>query len=864
MFKISWSNLKSHIGRLIASMMAIALGVAFVVGIMGFASAIKNALITSLASQDQNISVIVAPKSSGNFSGFADRRTIPFSTLNQITQISGVKAIYGQIDGPAVILDSHNKPFGSSGLAVSNPDSPLFKMYPLVTGSYPKTNNQVDVDQITYRALKLSLGRSIRFVSISGTPRTFVVVGEVVPPATRAFNSGSFALFTPAETKKFTQATGYTRIDVIANPSVSDTSLRNEIISKIGQSYSVLTGAQAVSAEETKVISATSIIETALLIFAVVAIFVASLVIVNTFRVLVAQRIRQLALLRCVGASKLQVFKLLIYESVLVGLIASLGGIVVGFGLSNLIVKIITASTPSMSSLGVAVTLGPILYGLLVGIFVTVASSLFPIYKATKVAPVEALRIVGEARVTPKTSVFRLIVMIVFFALGLLIIVGGLNTSNAALIATFGGVFIFIGVIVSMPFLVKPMVSFLSFPLKIFGTAIKIGKQNTFRNRNRTAITASALTIGLMLVSLVAVIFYSFSGSVTAQLTKDVPFSYIVSTGKFKTVVPLALVNEFEKSKYFDGIYTESDNVAIVKAVSKGDYTLPKNRFNIATPRRPINTVITRGISTVSYDLFSAYGLKAQSGSLLSYNSGKIIISSSVSKAMEIGIGGVIEFTSETGNITTGTVGAIMQSQNIASNIIVPQSTMNALYTDNGYNYVFLKQSKGISTSAVVSYIQNKSDSYPLVTSENLQTFISNITGKIAVALDIFTALLGFALFIAFIGIANTLSLSVIERTQEFGLLKALGFTKSQIGMTMIFEGFMTSLMGSLIGIILGVIGGYGVIKSISSASIIFSIPWGNLGVYLLVAAVAGVFASLLPARRASRLAPTEAMAQIG
>ncbi len=848
-------------------MLAISLGVAFVVGIMGFAAAIKSALVTSLASQDQNLSVIITPISSGNFGGFHNKRTIPFSVTNQISKISGIKAMYSEITGPAVILDKHNKPFGTSGVAVSKPGSSAFTMYPLVVGTYPKTDSQVAVDQFTFKTLKLTVGTSIKFVSMSGIPQTFVVTGEVIPPATKAFNSGSFAMFTPAETEKLTQATGYSRIDIVAASGVSDGALRNEIATDIGPNYSVLTGAQAISADETNIITATSTIETALLIFAVVAIFVASLVIVNTFRVLVAQRTRQLALLRCIGASKQQVFKLLLYESFATGLIASIAGIVLGYGLSSLIVKTIAASTPSMSSLGVSLSFAPIAYGLLVGVVVTVVASLLPIIKATKVAPVEALRIVGESRVTPKTSVLRTIIMIGFFLLGLLIIVGGLHSSNAALSATVGGAFIFIGVIVSMPFLVKPIVTLLSYPLTIFGTVIKIGKQNTFRNRNRTATTSSALTIGLMLVSLVAVIFYSFSGSITNQLTKDVPFSYIVSTGKFKTSVPNSLVNKFDNSKYFNGVYTETDNVANIQVISQGNYTPPKTRRFQKLGPLPADVRVSRNISTMSYSLFKAYGLKSQTGSLGVYNQGKLIISARIANFLRVGINGNLKFISQNGATSIATVGAITEPQNIGfnANIIVPQPIMNSLYPNAGFTYVFLNQAKNVSSVAATSYIQNELDSYPLVSSENLQTFISNFTGKIAIALDIFTALLGFALFIAFIGIANTLSLSVIERTQEFGLLKALGFTKSQIGMTLLFEGFMTSLMGSLIGIILGVIGGFGVIKSISSSGVIlFQIPWGNLVTYLVIAAFAGIVASLLPARRASKLFPTEAMAQVG
>jgi putative ABC transport system permease protein len=860
MLKISWSNFKAHIGRLLASMVAIALGVAFVVGIMGFASAIKSALITSLASQDQNISVIVTPKVGGQFNDFNNKRTIPYATLGEISSISNVKAIYGQISGPSVILDSHNKPFGTSGIGVSAPSSSAFKMYPLAEGNYPVTNSQVDVDQFSFNVLKLSIGSHIKIVSNSGTPQTFKVVGVIVPPATRTFNSGSFTLFTASEAAAFTGASGYSRIDVLASSSVSDSQLKTQVIDKIGNGYNVMTGAEAVSADESKIITATSTIQTALLIFAVVAIFVASLVIVNTFRVLVAQRIRQLALLRCIGASKRQIFKLLVYESTLTGFVASLIGIVFGFGVTDAIVKAIAFRSPALKTLGVSITIGPILYGLAVGILVTVAASMLPIIKATKVAPVEALRIVGESRITTKTSAVRLTIMAVFYALGLLIILGGLHGSNAALIVTIGGALIFVGVIVSMPFLVKPIINVLSFPLKLFGTVTKIGRANTFRNRNRTATTSSALTIGLMLVSLVAVIFYSFSSSITSQLTKDVPFSYIVSTGRFHSDVPVSLVDKFNRSKLFNGVYTEEDEPAAVQVISYGSIIPGSLKFRRAQLQPAVSST-----ASISNELFKVYGLKNLYGTFQSYNSGEVIVSKSVANALGIGVGAVLSFTSNSGTTIKATVGAIMANQNIISNIIIPQSTMSLLYPTNGYSFVFLNQAYGANTQQTATYIQNLLDSYPLVSSENLQSFISNITSKIAIALDIFTALLGFALLIAFIGIANTLSLSVIERTQEFGLLRALGFTRAQIKMTLVFEGLMTSLLGSIVGIVLGVIGGYGVVKSISSSGIIlFVIPWSNLVIYLVIAAVAGILASLLPARRASRLAPTEAMAQIG
>ncbi len=850
------SSIRAHAGRLFASALAISLGVAFAVGTLIFTDTLKVAMIQSFAQGDQGIDVAVlppqatTPNQSGHGGGDGESKIIHYlapGILTQVQGISGVKSASGQLIGPAVILDKAGHPYGGRGnsFGVGVPSDPSFKWIKVLSGTRPNTSSQVDLDSNTVATLGLNIGSTITVVGKSGLPQKFQVVGIISVGLTQAFNGSSIIGFTPSEAASVTGQAGFREIDVIAAPGVDQTILSNRIASILGPNATVETGATKTFNDENAVIKRANAIENALLTFAVIAILVASIVIANTFRVLVTQRSRELALLRCLGATRNQVFKAIISESFATGVVASgIGlalGVLVAIGLHGIFGAFRGGGIPSAP---IQVTVRTFIIGILVGVVTTMAASVLPARNATRVSPLQALHHHSDTSFGGALTVKRLATSVSLIAVGVLIIVTNLGANASLPLIAVGGALAFVGLLIFAPLLVRPVMTVLGIPTRIFGTTGKLATLNTIRNPSRTASTSAALTIGLALISLFSVISSSLNASIDSTIAKNFPFDFVVTTALRGTTVPSSIATSANKTNLFKYVNEVRSGQAIVNGKSQD-------------------------ISGVTPVLLSQSQLMITSGSLANFGaSGTAVISTSLAKNLHVKVGEPITISGGLSTATalpppsTSTVVAISNNLAFLSNLVIPVTDFAPRFPGVGDDELFLTAMPGVTLVQARAQLQKEIDPYPLVTSQDIGTFESNLSNKIGQILALFTALLALALLISFIGIANTLTLSVVERTRELGLLRALGLTRPQVAYMLALEGMLLAVMGAVLGVAIGIAASWGIVLVLNAQGVtVFSVPISLLIVDVVVAALAGILASLIPARRAANTAPVVALA---
>ncbi len=851
MFKTVLSGLKSHSRRLIASSLAVALGVSFVIGTLVFTNTLKLAMIQSFAQGDQNISVAVLPRV--KTSAFSDRSSgkrpeLPLSMLNEIKSVPGVEAISGQLIGPAVILDSSGHAFSGRGsqFGVAMPSDSRFKWIEVTSGHAPINGQQVAVDSNTLATLNLTIGDTIKIVGISGLAETYTIVGEINVGLAKGFQSSSVAAFVLPTAEIVTGATGYREIDVIAKPGISQTQLATNIANAIGPSAVVETGAQKTLNDENSVIQRASAFENALLSFAVISIIVAALVIANTFRVLVTQRSRELALLRLIGASKKQVFFSIILESGVVGFIASIVGIFIGLLIAFILHTLFKSIGAGLPSTSLQLSLSTIIYGILVGTVTTVVASLLPARTATKVSPIAAFGSYSDTNVGKGFTKKRIAWAIGSLLLGGFLILANLGANASLPMIAIGGGLILVSYMIFGPLFVKPLATFLSFPFKSFSVTTNLGKLNTIRNPSRAASTSAALTIGLTLVTLFSVVASSLTASISSTILKNFPYDFIVTSAGANTVPP-TVVTSITKTNSFQSIYELRTANMEINGISVNAAGLTPNLLISSNP-------------TVS------------SGSITNFTNGNsVVLSDSFAKKHKFTIGSVVTISVPPTTITSKTpsfpctVIATVSGVNFFNSVNLPVSVFTKYDPSIGDDAIFLKASKIVPLSTAASRLQSTIDSYPLLRAQNVGYYVNKLTSNVNKALALFTALLALALLISFIGIANTLSLSIFERTKEIGLLRALGLTRTQISRMLKFEGILLATIGALSGITIGILASYGIVLVLHAQGVtVFSVPISLLVIYFVVAGLAGMFASTIPARRAAKTSPVVAISYEG
>ncbi len=842
MLSIALKGMWAHKRRLLRTCSAVLLGVAFLAGTLVLGDTMRAGFSQVFADAYSKTNVVVeASKTIGTDQ--QQKRLIPESVVGPIQGLDTVEAAVPSIDGTAQVVGKDGEPIGGDGpptlggsWVVGDPTA----AYEIVDGRAPEAHDEVVIDRGTAKAGDLGVGdtTSIR----TPTPVEAKIVGIVAFGSQDSIGGSGFTGFTPDDAREYLLggAPGYSGISVSAADGVSDNALADSIQPLLPDGFSARTAAQMQArAEESIGKDFLNAFEIFLLVFTGVALLVATFSIYNTFSVILAQRSRESALLRAIGATRSQVLGSIGVEAAAVGLVASVGGFLVGLLLA-------VGLTALMRNFGIdlpgSLEIKPnsIVVSVVVGLLVTLLASLVPAIRASRVLPMAALRDAAIDR--SDTSRSRAIVGGSLAAIGIvLVLVGALGSlKSASAVVGIGAVLSVIAVVVLGPVVARPASKILGAPIAAFrGAPGELAVGNAMRNPTRTAGTASALMIGVAVVVLFTVVGSSLTSMVRDVLTGSVRAELLlVETGFSGSGMSPKLADELSQ---VPGV-SRSVGLGFGTVLVGGKAT----NVTVADPSQ-IEMVLDNEV------------LK---GSFRSLGDDKIAVSESEAEKHGWSLGNSVDVGFIDGTTTPMEVGAIYKRAELTGSIVLPRATWREHSTFDVDLVNLVALDSGADVGQVRKTIDKVGQKFGAPEAQTRNEYADEAAGQITQLLGIVYVLLALSIIIALMGITNTLALSIHERTRELGLLRAIGQTRAQMRSTVRWESVIIAVFGTVGGVGLGLFLAWGMVRSLASEGLSgFSAPIGQLVAITLIGAIAGVIAAIRPARRAAKLDVLEAIA---
>lgn len=841
MWKVTIKGLLAHKLRLALTAIAIVLGVTFISGTYVLTDTLHNTISTLFANVYRNVDFQVRGVAqftgSGPVSG-AVRNPIPDSVLAEVRGVPGVETAAGTIGGYAQFVSPAGKAISNGGaptLGVSFDSDQRVSQLHIVQGQPPSGPHDVVMDAGTADSYHFHIGQQVR-VLLLGAPQTFTITGIARFGTANNLAGATLAAFTVSTAQTVLDTPGQLdSISVVAQAGADKATIQRAIEAVLPPGVEVVTGQTVVNEQTGSIDKALGFFNTALLVFAFISLFVGAFTILNTFSILVGQRTKELALLRIVGASRKQVFRSVLGEAGIVGLVSS----AIGIGLGALAALGLKAL---LKGFGLDLPPGPLVFrvrtvvvGLIVGVGVTVIAAISPARRAVRIPPVAAITEQqggSDVSFTRRFTIGGSIAVLGAVLLGI-----GL-AGGTILLVGLGALLLFVGVAMLSPAVARPVASVIGRPLAAgLGVAGRLGRENSMRSPRRTAQTASALMIGLALVSAISVFGASVSKSATSAVDNAFRANLIVTgtgqaqAGSFSTTLPARL--------------------AAVPGVTAA-LTAYQGDFEIRQSVQSLTAVSTQGLSqTLIVDMTS--------GSAAALGTGQLLLDSTTASNDNLKVGDTVPVKFALTGAGTMTVGGIYKANALIGSYLVGESFYLAHYSTPELLGVLLKTD---GSAAVESQVKQTLAGFPTVQVQTKAAFEKAQAKQVNQLLGVVYALLGLAVIIALIGIVNTLMLSVFERTHEIGLLRAVGMKRRQIRTMIRSEAVILAIFGALIGIVIGTGLGIALVKSLSSSGInATAVPGPSLVLFLVLAALLGLLAATWPARRAARLDVLDAIA---
>jgi putative ABC transport system permease protein len=839
MFRTALRNVFAHKARLLMTVLAVMLGVAFVSGTLVFTNTISDAYQKSSAKGFDQVDVAVQAKSQedkGNTIG--KRPELTQAMLGTSAKVPGAANAVGVVSGFTAIADKDGKLIGGGfqsqgGNYWGDKDA----RYPLKSGSAPHGRNQVAIDSETAERAGYKVGDTVR-ISVDGPVLKPTVTGIFTTDDGNVAAGGSLALFDTATAQTlFGKAGTYDEIDVKAALGTSQSALKAGLDKALGTKLVETTTGKQLADDQAELISSQmSGLKQGLLVFAGIALFVGTFIIANTFTMLVAQRTKELALLRAVGASRRQVTRSVLIEAFVVGTVAGVSGLVAGIGIG-------AGLRSLMGTLGATVPDGPLVISpgtvasaLAVGIVITMLAAWLPGRRAAKIPPVAAMSSM-HAKATTKSLVLRNTLGALFSAAGIATVLAAtaMDGSDGQAPMGLGAVLLIIGVFILTPLLSRPLIAAAAPVLRIFGISGKLARQNSVRNPRRTAATASALMIGLTLITGMTVMAGSLQKSIDKMASSAIRADYVVS-----------MANGNELSPDVD---KKLNSTAGVTATSP---------LRNAASRIDGTTEFLTGVNG------SAIGeltdLKVDSGTF-KVGGTQVVIDKDTAKSHGWKAGSAFTAHYEDGKSQRLTVSGVYEGNELIQGILLDNAALTPHQTDPADMQVLVKTADGAS-SATKDRLEQALGTNPAIKVQDKKDLSNTIAKSFTLILNMVYGLLAMAVIVAVLGVINTLAMSVFERSQEIGMLRAIGLDRKGIKRMVRLESLVISLFGAVLGIGLGVFFGWaaGELLGTKMPTYELVLPWARMAVFLLLAATVGVLAALWPARRAARLNMLEAI----
>ncbi|MEV0421241.1 ABC transporter permease [Streptosporangium canum] len=828
MLKTTLAGLRAHKLRLLLTSLAIALGVGFIAGTFVLTDTIDAGFTQKFSAAADRIDAAVTP-APGERS--REEPLVPAAVLEKVRAVGGVADAQGLVQGTSALMGKDGKVAGDYPTAgVSIVEGSLNRTL-ITSGSAPKTPAEAVLDENTARTRGFAVGETITVLDSEEVKHEFTLVGLFDVGLNQELGFTGAVGFTTGMAQSMTGEKAFREIDVAAAGGVTQEAVRDSIAAALGPDYQVKTGKDYADALARQNGADTQMITMGLLMFGLVAMFVAALVIYNTFNILVAQRTREMALLRCIGATRGQVFGSIVLESVVVGLLSSVLGLLLGYGLGAGALAVLTSVGAPLPSATAALAPRTIVLGLLIGLVVTVGAALLPARSATRVAPIAALRTQVEEH-TFRAGLIRVVFASLFLVAGVGATVAalGMEPGQAALIVVMvGGSLVFLGVLTLGPVIVKPLGAFVGWlPARLFKVPGRLAVDNSRRNPKRSATTTVALTVGVTLMTLIAVLTGTMRATYTQKLDDQFPVDYMVQPQARDSGLPRALAEDLRSRPELTGVVAFRQTMA---KVGKGEDEYEVGTFVAPADFRP----------------------ELVTGSIDVLRPGTAVVADHVVKELGLKVGDRVAVrTAKAGAVELTVVSTFDPEVADLAGVTVPEEDFERYFGAVGDSRVLVNARDGVSPEQAREVVEAAAQPYPTAKVASSTEVRGEFDEALDMMLMIITGLLGLAVLISLLGIANTLSLSVHERTRESALLRALGLTRPQLRWMLSVEALILGLIGALVGVVLGVTFGWAAAQTMTE-EVAFRLPVPQILAFVALSGLAGVLAAVLPARRAAR-----------
>jgi putative ABC transport system permease protein len=848
--KTSLRNFLAHKGRMALSAVAVLLSVAFVSGTLVFTDTMNTTFDKLFASTSSDVTVTPKDAKDGETPQSGVPQSLPASALERARAAEGVKSAEGGVSATNVtVVDSRNDNVGASNGAptiAGNWTKNELKSMEITSGHAPRGPTEVMVDADTADKHGLKLGDELRTIAQSGDIRARIV-GIA---AFQVTNPGAAIVYfdTATAQRELLGGTGrYTHILVTAAAGVSDAQVKENVTRALGGTYKIQTAAETADENRKEVGEFLDVIKYAMLGFAGIAFLVGIFLIINTFSMLVAQRTREIGLMRAIGSSRRQVNRSVLVEALLLGVVGSVLGVAAGVGIAIGLMEVMSAAGMNLSTDDLTVKATTPVAGVILGVVVTVLAAYLPARRAGKISPMAALRDAG----TPadgKAGRIRAAVGLVLTGAGALALYTAGTADKAgdgALMLGAGVVLSLIGFVVIGPLLAGSVVRVIgAVLLRAFGPVGRMAERNALRNPRRTGATGAALMIGLALVACLSVVGSSMVASATGELDKSVGADFIVQGGQ--RIVPQAEramqktphLEHVTRYKTLDATLTSPDGAKDDSGVTAADPTYAEDL------RRP----------TTAGSLADAYAADAMSvGSDYAAEHG-VRVGDTLTVAFEGGETAKLKVAAITDDDTAIDQGARYISITTMRKYLpadrIPPNTI-----------LFAKARDGQEEQAYAA-LKKALDPYPQYQVRDQTDYKQELKDQIGQLLNLVYGLLALAIIVAVLGVVNTLALSVVERTREIGLMRAIGLSRRQLRRMIRLESVVIALFGALLGLGLGMGWGTTAQKLLALEGLnVLDIPWPTIIGVFIGSAFVGLFAALIPAFRAGRMNVLNAIA---
>jgi putative ABC transport system permease protein len=826
MMRIALRNVRAHKARLLMTVLAVMLGVAFVSGTLVFTDSVTGAYTASAEKSFAHLDVRVRPVV--GFGEAGSGRLLDQALLDRARALPGVSAADGTVSGFAALAGRDGALVGDGWATLGTNAAG-----PIVEGRAPRVAGEVALDDKTAARTGFRVGDPVR-MSVSGPVIEQRVTGVFATDDGNVAAGGTLTLFDTATAQVLFARPGlFNQLDLTAAPGTSPEVLRQRVEAVLPHGTEAVTAAELTAEQAAANAENIQTLSPVLLACAGIALFIAAFLIVNTFTMLIAQRTRELALLRAVGAGRRQVTLSVLAEAATVGLVASAAGLVIGVGAGTGVRAVLSAVDGTLPDGPVVVGPATVIAAVAIGVGVTLFAAWLPVRHTARIPPVAAMSGV-HAPATTRSLVVRNVIGSVLAATGLVLVIAATTMVDGKLWLGLGAVVLLVGIFVLTPLLSRPAIAAVGPLLRRFGVAGTLAGQNALRNPRRTAATASALTIGLTLITSLTVIGASAYRTTEALASANLRADYVVSMAN---AGPLAADTETILSR-LDEVVASSPRREVQATVDG------RNETVVGFKAEDVNDLVDLGFIEGTFTAGDT-----------------AIVDQPTAAAKGWHVGDHIDITWPDGVTTSLRITGLYDSS-FDDGVKTDISVMDQHLDRVADTTVYVKTSGGASDATKRTLQQALGDS-PAIRIQDRRDLVDDITGIVGIVLNLLYGMLAMAVIVAVLGVVNTLAMSVHERTQEIGMLRAIGLDRAAVKRMIRLESVVISLFGGLLGVTLGVFFGWAVGELVAVLGITtwtLVLPWARLALTLAAAALVGVVAALWPASRAAKLNVLEAI----